>query len=67
MSNGICKIIIDTQKGVIVGAAIMSSYASEYIYSLALMIGNRIPLESIKRTIFPHPTVCEVIREALFS
>ena len=67
MSNGICKIIIDTQKDVIVGAAIMSSYASEYIYSLALMIENKIPLESIKRTIFPHPTVCEVIREALFS
>ena len=67
MSNGICKIIIDTQKDVIVGVAIMSSYASEYIYSLALMIENKIPLESIKRTIFPHPTVCEVIREALFS
>ena len=32
-----------------------------------LMIENQIPLESIKRTIFPHPTVCEVIREALFS
>ena len=67
MSNGICKIIIDTQKDVIIGAAIMSSYASEYIYSPALMIENKIPLESIKRTIFPHPTVCEVIREALFS
>lgn len=67
MSNGICKIIIDTQKDVIAGAALMSSYASEYIYSLALMIENKIPLESIKRTIFPHPTVCEVIREALFS
>ena len=51
----------------IIGAALMSSYASEYIYSLALMIENKIPLESIKRTIFPHPTVCEVIREALFS
>lgn len=67
MSNGICKIIIDSQKDVIIGAALMSSYASEYIYSLALMIENKIPLESIKRTIFPHPTVCEVIREALFS
>ncbi len=67
MSNGICKIIIDTEKNVIVGAALMSSYASEYIYSLALMIENKIPIERIQRTIFPHPTVCEVIREALFS
>ena len=52
---------------VFAGTALMSSYASEYIYSLALMIENKIPLESIKRTIFPHPTVCEVIRETLFS
>ena len=67
ISNGICNIIIDTEKNVIVGAALMSSYASEYIYSLALMIENKIPIERIQRTIFPHPTVCEVIREALFS
>lgn len=66
ISNGICKILIDKEKQVIIGAAIMSSYASEYIYSLALMIENKIPVESIKRTIFPHPTVCEVVREALF-
>lgn len=66
MSSGICKILIDKEKDVIIGAALMSSYASEYIYSLALMIENRIPVESIKRTIFPHPTVCEVIRETLF-
>ncbi len=66
MSSGICKILIDKERDVIIGAAIMSSYASEYIYSLALMIENRIPVESIKRTIFPHPTVCEVVREALF-
>ena len=67
MSDGICKLIIDTKKDIIVGAALMSSYASEYIYALALMIQNKIPVESIQKTIFPHPTVCEIIREALFS
>lgn len=67
MSNGICKLLIDNKKHIIIGAAIMSSYASEYIYSLALMIQNKIPVESIQKTVFPHPTVCEIIREALFS
>ncbi len=67
MSDGICKLIIDTKKDIIVGATLMSSYASEYIYALALMIQNKIPVESIQKTIFPHPTVCEIIREALFS
>ena len=67
MSSGICKLIIDTKKDVIVGAALMSSYASEYVYALALMIQNKIPTEAILKTVFPHPTVCEIIREALLS
>ena len=67
MSSGICKLIIDTKKDVIVGAALMSSYASEYVYVLALMIQNKIPTEAILKTVFPHPTVCEIIREALLS
>lgn len=67
MSKGICKILVDNDRDRIVGAAIMSSYASEYIYSLALMIQNRIPVKEIVKTVFPHPTVCEVIREALLS
>jgi len=67
MSNGICKLIIDTNKNVLVGAALMSSYASEYIYSLALMIDCQIPVDRIMRTVFPHPTVCEVVREALLA
>lgn len=67
MSNGICKLIIDTDRNVLVGAALMSSYASEYIYSLALMIDCQIPVDRIMRTVFPHPTVCEVVREALLA
>ena len=67
MSKGICKILVDNDRDQIVGAAIMSSYASEYSYSLALMIQNRIPVKEIVKTVFPHPTVCEIIREALLS
>lgn len=67
MDDGICKLVIDKKKGVIIGAAILSSYASEYIYSIALMIQNKIPVDSIKKTVFPHPTVCEIIREALME
>ena len=67
MSNGVCKIIIDNKKNIIVGAALVSSYASEYIYSLALMIQNKIPVDAVLRTVFPHPTVCEIIRETLLS
>ena len=67
LSNGLCKLIVDTEKNTLIGAALMSSYASEYIYSLALMIDLQVPVERILRTVFPHPTVCEVIRETLMS
>ncbi len=67
MSNGLCKLILDAEKNTLIGAALMSSYASEYIYSLALMIDLQVPVDRILRTVFPHPTVCEVIREALLS
>ena len=67
MSNGLCKLILDAEKNTLIGAALMSSYASEYIYSLALMIDLQVPVDRILRTVFPHPTVCEVIREALLG
>lgn len=65
MSSGLCKLLIDRKRDIIIGAAVLSSYASEYTYALALMIENKIPVASIKKTVFPHPTVCEIIREAL--
>jgi dihydrolipoamide dehydrogenase len=65
--EGFCKLVIDRNKNIIIGATLVCAYASEIIYALTLMIQNKIPLESIKRTIFPHPTVCEIIREAIFS
>ena len=67
LSDGICKLIIDKDKGTLSGAAMMSSYASEYIYALALMIELELPLKQVRRTIFPHPSVCEIIRVALMS
>lgn len=67
LSSGLCKLIINTEKNTLIGAALMSSYASEYIYSLALMIDLQVPVDRILRTVFPHPTVCEVVREALLS
>lgn len=67
LSNGLIKLVIDRKKGILLGVVIVSSYASEIIYSLSLIIQNKIPLESVKRTMFPHPTVCEILKEALMG
>ena len=44
----------------------IGSYVSEMIYGAALMIEREMPVDDIKELVFPHPTVAEVIREALF-
>lgn len=67
LSDGFCKLVADKDRNIVLGGTIVGAYTSEIVYSLGIMIQNKIPIDSLKRTIFAHPTVCEVIREALFS
>lgn len=64
-SAGFCKLIIDREKDVLLGAVLCAAYASEIVFSLSLMIQCRIPLEDVRRVMFPHPTVCEIVKETL--
>lgn len=65
--DGICKLVIDNRRNCLIGIHMMGSYVSEMIYGAAMMIETQMPIEHVKELIFPHPTVCEVIREALFE
>lgn len=65
--KGFCKIVLDEDKNRIVGVHMVGSYASEMILSAAMMVDSELPPERIKKFVFPHPTVCEVIREAIFK
>ena len=65
--RGFCKIVLDEDKNRIVGVHLVGSYASEMILSAAMMVDSELPPERIKQFVFPHPTVCEVIREAIFK
>jgi dihydrolipoamide dehydrogenase len=65
--DGICKLVLDTTNNRLIGVHLIGSYASEIIYGAAMMIETEMPPEAIKEIVFPHPTVCEVIREALFA
>lgn len=65
--DGITKVLIDNEYDKIIGVQIIGSYASEIIYGAGLMIETELPVEDIKELVFPHPTVSEVIREAIFS
>ena len=51
----------------LLGCHLLTPYASEMILAFGIMIEQKMSLDAMKRTIFPHPTVCEIVREALFQ
>jgi dihydrolipoamide dehydrogenase len=63
--DGILKIIAD-ENNIIIGLHIIGSYASEIIYGAAMMLETKMRVEDVQKFVFPHPTVCEVIREGCF-
>ena len=65
--DGICKVIADTAKNRLIGCHIIGNYASEIITSAAMLIESEMKIDDIKEFIFPHPSVAEIIREAIFQ
>jgi dihydrolipoamide dehydrogenase len=65
--DGIIKVVVDMKYNRILGVHMIGSYVSEMIYGAGLMIETELRIEDIKELVFPHPTVSEVIREALFE
>ena len=64
--EGFCKLVYDLDRKCLVGVQMIGNYASEMIYGAAMMLETEMPVEQLKKIVFPHPTVCEVIREGLF-
>jgi len=65
--DGICKLVFEKDTERLVGAHMIGSYASEIILGASVMADTRWPLESLRKIVFAHPTVSEIIREALFA
>ncbi len=65
--DGIVKIVYGKEHKEILGVHMIGSYASEIIYGAAAMVARKQRVQDVQKIVFPHPSVCEVIREALFS
>ena len=65
--DGIMKLIVDAERETVVGCHVLSNYASEFIVAAVMMIEKKMRLSDIKKFVFPHPTVCEILREAVFE
>ncbi len=65
--DGICKIVVNNKTNTLIGAHVIGSYAGEFIVAVSAMIDLEVDIENIKKLVFPHPTVCEIVREAIFQ
>lgn len=65
--DGIIKLLIDEERETVIGVHVIGNYSSEIILSAVMMIEKKMRLNDIKKIVFPHPTVCEVLREAIFE
>ncbi len=65
LGNGLCKLITDSEEHII-GCHLYGNPASELIISMSMAIDRKLTVEELKKQIFPHPTVSEIIRESLF-
>jgi len=63
--NGLFKLVVDEHDNVL-GCHMLGNPASELIVTVGLAIERNLSLEDIKRVVFPHPTVGEIIHESLY-
>lgn len=62
---GLCKLLTDDSDRII-GCHLVGNPASEIIVTAGIAIEQGYTIEEFEKTIFPHPTVGEVIHESLY-
>lgn len=64
--QSLCKLIVSEDDQTLIGCHLLGPYVSEIIITAGIMIERKMTMEEIKKQIFPHPTVAEIIREGIF-
>ncbi|MCL1808899.1 MAG: NAD(P)/FAD-dependent oxidoreductase [Clostridiales bacterium] len=62
--DGICKLVWDRNR--LVGAHMLGNPCSEVISTLSAVMHTKMGAEQIKKIVFPHPTVAEIVKEAVY-
>ena len=65
--NGVLKVLVDKEHKSVIGVHMIGNYASEIVFGFGMMVAKKMRLDALKKIVFPHPTVGEVVREAIFS
>ncbi|HHU89661.1 MAG TPA: dihydrolipoyl dehydrogenase [Clostridiaceae bacterium] len=65
--DGMAKLILDRESKTVLGAQVLANYSSEFIVACGTFIERGLTVDEIKKIVFPHPTVSEIIRDAIFQ
>ena len=65
--SGFVKALVGAAYGNILGVHAVGNAASEFIASAACMIETEMRVAEVKEIVFPHPTVSEVLKEAILQ
>ncbi len=65
--NGLCKVLVGAKHGEVLGVHMLGNPASEIIYGACIAIELEMTLKEMQEVVFPHPTVSEIIKEAVFK
>ncbi len=65
--NDVCIMVVEKATRRVLGLHMCGNYASEMIFGAAMMIARGMRAEDVRKVVFPHPTVSEVLREAAFE
>jgi dihydrolipoamide dehydrogenase len=64
---GLVKVIASAETRTILGVHAFGAYSSEFIWGAAALIEAELRIEDVKELVFPHPTVGELIRDAVWK
>ncbi len=64
--DGFAKLILDENGKKLLGFSAIGPYSGEYVTLATSFIDLEVDIDRIRKIIFPHPSVSEIIREGLF-
>ena len=65
--EGLCKLIVEKDSGKVVGAHMLGNPCSEIIQGICIAIESGMTADRLRKVVFPHPTVSEIIKETAWQ
>jgi len=65
MGTGIIKVVAERRYGTVLGVHMIGGECSEMIHGAVIMIENELRIQDVRDIVFPHPTVAEVMKDAI--